>query len=197
MQKSIFITVHTGSTRLLQKALKKINDISTIEHLIKRLKHSKKADDIILSTTDLQQDRILCDIASQNNIINSIILRLANVYGPSLSESKAEDRGILNKLTRMRFEGKNIQIYGDGNNIRDYVYIDDVLDLIPKISINGKDKSYNIGSGKNIESEKLINKISEITGCSVEVSSDAKEYSYPETSIIKIKKELTNIEKEL
>ena len=34
-----------------------------------------------------------------------------------------------------------------------------------------------------------FNKISEITGCSVEVSSDAKEYSYPETSIIKIKKE--------
>ena len=55
-------------------------------------------------------------LASQNNIINSIILRLANVYGPSLTESIAESRGVLNKLTRMRLEGGKIQIYGDGNN---------------------------------------------------------------------------------
>jgi nucleoside-diphosphate-sugar epimerase len=82
-----------------------------------------------------------------------------------------------------------IKIFTTLSSKKDYVYIDDVLDLIPKISINGKDKIYNIASGKNIESEKLINKISEITSCSIEVSSDAKEYSYPETSIIKIKKE--------
>jgi nucleoside-diphosphate-sugar epimerase len=82
-----------------------------------------------------------------------------------------------------------IKIFTTLSSKKDYVYIDDVLDLIPKISINGKDKIYNIASGKNIESEKLINKISEITSCSIEVSSDAKEYSYPETSITKIKKE--------
>ena len=75
--------------------------------------------------------------ASQKNIINSINLRLANVYGPSLTESIAESRGVLNKLTRMRLEGGKIQIYGDGNNIRDYVYIGDVVNAFIHASIIG------------------------------------------------------------
>ena len=113
-------------------------------------------------------------IASQNNIINSIILRLANVYGPSLSESKAEDRGILNKLTRMRFEGKNIQIYGDGNNIRDYVYIDDVVSALLHTSIiSDADDTYNVGSGIGSTIKDVFNLISsevkECTGVSANV----------------------------
>ena len=100
-------------------------------------------------------------IASQNNIINSIILRLANVYGPSLSESKAEDRGILNKLTRMRFEGKNIQIYGDGNNIRDYVYIDDVVNAFLHASIiDSAENIFNVSSGVGTKIKKVFNLIS-------------------------------------
>ena len=100
-------------------------------------------------------------IASQNNIINSIILRLANVYGPSLSESKAEDRGILNKLTRMRFEGKSIQIYGDGNNIRDYVYIDDVVDAFVHASIIvSAENIFNVASGVGTKVNQVFSLIS-------------------------------------
>jgi len=100
-------------------------------------------------------------IASQNNIINSIILRLANVYGPSLSESKAEDRGILNKLTKMRFEGKNIQIYGDGNNLRDYVYIDDVVNAFLHASIiNSAENIFNVASGVGTRIKRVFSLIS-------------------------------------
>ena len=53
--KAIFITVRTGSTRLPQKALLKIHDHSTIEHLIKRVKRSKLADIIVLCTTNLPE----------------------------------------------------------------------------------------------------------------------------------------------
>ena len=56
--KAIFITVRTGSTRLPQKALLKIHDHSTIEHLIKRVKRSKLADIIVLCTTNLPEDSI-------------------------------------------------------------------------------------------------------------------------------------------
>ena len=43
-------------------------------------------------------------LASSSKIIDAISLRLANVYGPSPTESLAQDRGILSKITRMRFE---------------------------------------------------------------------------------------------
>jgi UDP-glucose 4-epimerase len=87
-------------------------------------------------------------IASQKNIINSINLRLANVYGPSLTESRAENRGIINRITRMKLEGKKIQIYGDGNNIRDYVYIDDVVNAFLHASIiDSAENIFNVSSG--------------------------------------------------
>jgi len=66
--KAIFISVRSASTRLPKKALKKINNKTTIEHLIDRLKKSKKADTIVLCTTNLEEDDELCRIATENDI---------------------------------------------------------------------------------------------------------------------------------
>ena len=68
MIKAIFISVRTGSTRLPKKALKKIRGKATIEYLIDRLKESTKADLIVLCTTKLKEDNILCNIAEKNGI---------------------------------------------------------------------------------------------------------------------------------
>ena len=68
MKKAIFITVRTGSTRLPRKCLLEINGITTIQHLIRRVKKSKLADIIVLCTTVLKEDDILCDIANRENI---------------------------------------------------------------------------------------------------------------------------------
>ena len=70
------------------------------------------------------------EIASRNNLINSISLRLANVYGPSPIESSAIDRGILSQITKLSFENKIVSLYGSGNYLRDYVYIDDVVNAL-------------------------------------------------------------------
>lgn len=68
MNKAIFITVRTGSTRLPNKCLLKINGKTTIEHLIQRVKRSKLKDLIVLCTTTLPVDDILCLIAKNNGI---------------------------------------------------------------------------------------------------------------------------------
>jgi len=68
MKKAIFVTVRTGSSRLHQKAIKKIQGIPTIEHLIRRVKRSKKSDIIIVCTSNLKEDSILCKIAEENGI---------------------------------------------------------------------------------------------------------------------------------
>ena len=68
MSKAIFITVRTGSTRLPNKALKKFQGITTIEYVIKRMKNSKKADQIVLCTTERKADDTLIEIANRNNI---------------------------------------------------------------------------------------------------------------------------------
>ena len=68
MRKAIFITVRTGSTRLPEKALLEINERSTIELVIDRAKRSKKAQIIVLCTTESKNDDILCEIAKGNGI---------------------------------------------------------------------------------------------------------------------------------
>tara|TARA_B100000073_G_scaffold36898_1_gene27762 strand:- start:649 stop:1368 length:720 start_codon:yes stop_codon:yes gene_type:complete len=68
MNRAIFVTVRTGSSRLPNKSILKIKNKYTIEYVINSVKNSKYADKIILCTTDLKQDEILCDIASKNNI---------------------------------------------------------------------------------------------------------------------------------
>ena len=68
MSQAILISVRTGSTRLPGKCLKKIKGITTIEHLIRRIKQTKKADKIILCTTTKPSDDILCKIAKKSKI---------------------------------------------------------------------------------------------------------------------------------
>jgi UDP-glucose 4-epimerase len=102
----------------------------------------------------LQSEKYL-EIASHEKVIDSVSLRLSNVYGPSLNESSSYDRGILSKITKMCFENKTIPLYGSGNYIRDYVYIDDVIDALLLTSIVNYTKIrknseivFNVSSGK-------------------------------------------------
>jgi spore coat polysaccharide biosynthesis protein SpsF len=66
--KGIFITVRTGSTRLPNKALLKINGKHTIEYVIEQAKKSTFAEKIVLCTTTLPEDDVLCEIAEKNGI---------------------------------------------------------------------------------------------------------------------------------
>lgn len=88
-------------------------------------------------------------LATQQNVLDGVSLRLANVYGPSINMSSASDRGILNRAATMALEGKDLVVYGDGSYLRDYIYIADVVNafliagLIPQL----RGQSFNIGSG--------------------------------------------------
>jgi len=91
-------------------------------------------------------------LASTQGILEGVSLRLANVYGVSSSASSADDRGILNKITRMAIQGANLQIYGDGYYLRDYVYVDDVAQAFLAAGLGKKvvGHSFNVASGKGI-----------------------------------------------
>jgi perosamine synthetase len=64
----VFINANLEFDRLPNKHLLKIDNKCCIEHLIERVKKSKRADKIVLCTTLLEQDTILCDIAKRHGI---------------------------------------------------------------------------------------------------------------------------------
>ncbi|MEO5374939.1 MAG: NAD-dependent epimerase/dehydratase family protein [Alphaproteobacteria bacterium] len=60
-------------------------------------------------------------------MLRGVTLRLGNAYGPGPSPSSS-DRGVLNKIIGFALDGRPVSIMGDGRWIRDYVYIDDIVD---------------------------------------------------------------------
>lgn len=62
---------------------------------------------------------------AHEGIVRGVALRLANVYGPGPASSSA-DRGILNLMIRRAMRGENLTVYGSGEQMRDYLHVDDV-----------------------------------------------------------------------
>ena len=83
---------------------------------------------------------------------NGCSLRLANVFGRS-QPGQQRDRCILDKIFSRAVLGKNITVYGDGNYLRDYIFIDDVISalvLAPNHTEQTNGRAFCIGSGQGI-----------------------------------------------
>jgi UDP-glucose 4-epimerase len=79
--------------------------------------------------------------------ISPISLALASVYGPR--QNPHGDSGVVAVFGSALIAGRPVTIYGDGTAVRDYVYIDDVVDAFMSASqlplaVMG---TYNIGTG--------------------------------------------------
>ncbi len=61
----------------------------------------------------------------RQRIVQGATLRLANVYGPGPGSGSA-DRGILNRMVVRALRGEPLTVYGTGEFLRDYVFVDDV-----------------------------------------------------------------------
>jgi dTDP-glucose 4,6-dehydratase len=85
----------------------------------------------------------------------TLITNCSNNYGPYQFPEKLIPLIILNAL-----EGKNLPIYGDGNQIRDWLYVDDHAIALLNVAITGDiGETYNIGGHnemKNIEVVKTV-----------------------------------------
>jgi UDP-glucose 4-epimerase len=64
-----------------------------------------------------------------NNVfgVRGCSLRLTNVYGPR-QLIKHNRQGFIGWFIRLAIEGQTIHIYGDGSQLRDFVYVDDAAD---------------------------------------------------------------------
>jgi len=61
----------------------------------------------------------------RDGVVAGTTLRLANVYGPG-PRSTGAGRGVLNAMIRKALHGETLTVYGKGDFVRDYIYVDDV-----------------------------------------------------------------------
>lgn len=98
---------------------------------------------------------------ARHGTVQGAVLRLANVYGPGPA-SRGADRGILNGMIRKALSGETLTIYGQGNYVRDYVYVRDVIDAFLTAGtemdrLNGR--HFVIGSGKGHTVAESVNMV--------------------------------------
>ena len=84
-----------------------------------------------------------------------IITRCTNNYGPRQFAEK-----LIPKTIILANQNHKIPIYGNGSNIRDWIYVDDHCDAVSLVLFNGvSGKSYNISANNEIDNLTIVKKI--------------------------------------
>jgi len=87
-----------------------------------------------------------------------LITHCSNNYGPCQFPEKLIPHIILNALA-----GKNLPVYGDGKQIRDWLYVDDHVQALMIVALNAKvGETYNIGGNNEIQNIEVVRTVCSI-----------------------------------
>lgn len=101
-----------------------------------------------------------------NDYSNVTVLRFFNVYGPKQNPNYG---AVIPKFIKSALNNENLIIHGDGEQIRDFVYVEDVARAIAHtMNIEGGG-IYNIGNGVGTTIRDLAEKIIDLTGSSSKI----------------------------
>jgi UDP-glucose 4-epimerase len=93
------------------------------------------------------------------------IARLTNPYGPGQPRERIA-YGVVNRLIHLALADGTLTLYGDGHQLRDYVYIDDAVEAL--LALGAADASngriYNVGSGTGTPIVEMARTIVTIAG---------------------------------
>jgi len=109
------------------------------------------------------------------------VARLANVVGGDDTQST----NFLPTLWREAQVGKII-LQSTLTSKKDYIHIDDVVNLLPRIATLGQHKLYNVASGKQISHGQWVEYFMELTGCTVQIAIDAAETIFAPIDVTRV-----------
>lgn len=123
-------------------------------------------------------------ICLQSGRANVRIARLSNVIGPE--EARADT--FIGALCREARAGR-IHLQTSLSSSKDYIWIDDAVELLTRIAGGGRHRLYNVASGVQISHAQWTEAISAGTGCAVTVSDEASQISFPPICVDRIQEE--------
>ena len=95
--------------------------------------------------------------------LNTVCFRYANVYGPR--QGDGGEGGVISIFNRLIVEGQPLTVFGDGEQTRDFIYVDDVVDANIKAMGNGQCTGiYNVSTNKGTSVNELITRFRTISG---------------------------------
>lgn len=135
---------------------------------------TKREDSLLMPKTPYAIDK-LCDerylkFYSNTYNIPVVIARFFNVYGSRQDNSSAFS-GVLSLIMKKLKNDSEFTIYGTGNQIRDFIDVEDVIEALLFLSNKGKNReSYNVASGKSISLNNVIDLVQKVTNKELKIN---------------------------
>ncbi len=97
--------------------------------------------------------------------IRGVCLRITNTYGPR-HQMAHDEYGVFNWFIRKALDDEEIPVFGDGRILRDFLYVEDLVDSILKVAAaeEAYGKVFNVGTGVPVSFFELAEKIVAIAG---------------------------------
>ena len=129
----------------------------------------------------------LCHVAGQGR---ARVARLACVY-----EGPHDADGFLPALLRQVLQARatgagQVTVQSSPHFARDYVHLDDVVDALIRIAVQGQAPVYNVASGVNVSNAELFDYLKLHWGCAVQPLLDTRPAPTPRISTVRLRTEL-------
>lgn len=119
----------------------------------------------------------MSEFYSKFKITNIVVLRHSNVYGPGDKFDLFKSHVLSSLIIKTRNKKtKSIEILGKGTEKRDFIYIDDFVNAIKKITNKklASYKIYNVGCGKGVKINELAKLIKKLSNSSKKIFNNLK-----------------------
>jgi nucleoside-diphosphate-sugar epimerase len=110
----------------------------------------------------------LCRLYFRNHGVPAVSLRFFTVYGPRQRPDMA-----FHIFLRAALEGRPLEIFGEGNQTRDFTFVSDIVDGIV-LAMKGRDGAvYNLGGGSRVTLLDAIRTLESASGCDAHVRGES------------------------
>ena len=93
---------------------------------------------------------------------NMLVARISNPYGPGQDYQKGV--GFIDAAIKRAINGETIEIWGEGNNVRDYIYIDDLCRMLyALVDYHGEHEVFNLSSNVGATQNDIVNILKNIS----------------------------------
>jgi UDP-glucose 4-epimerase len=101
----------------------------------------------------------LAHLYARNHGLAVVSLRYFTVYGPRQRPDMA-----FHRFLRAARDGEPVHVYGDGEQTRDFTYVDDIVAATRAAALGRAGGVYNVGGGERVSLHRVLETIQTITG---------------------------------
>lgn len=117
--------------------------------------------------------------------LQSFALRISNPFGPRQHPERKQ--GLIPIVLRNVAQGAPVVRLGDGSMVRDYIYVEDVVQMVTQMTRTVPTESiYNLGSGSGLSVNEVFDAITEVTGRELQIVDQPQPASYVDRIVLDI-----------